>query len=542
MSAFQLGWKNLEGLRKMLYSGFEKLDAFDCFYSSSPTNAFECLQPPLQTQVFKRDKSTLLTRFSEHYRPALPNNALECFRTKGNIGAIFIENETKNDYTRQHQYIKKHQTIVKLQYLEKLYNTVKMLNWRLKRNVHIPVVRVFILLILCIMLFVDCNYRIDSFPVMRIEVDKRNSHVQIPVKYVPAKKSTVSIDCIEVYRNHSPPAQLSKISLTCAIIPLAASRVSLRRTTMSLIKWQSSMDVIPEIDDLRNFLYTRRFDPQPRIVEEKFSPSTSKTWSNNCNQKCVIARCSMDKSFPVSRLSRRNTRVEKTWMRATFLVSSSAADNCNLDDLKIYGREKRQKVQKFIENRISTCVSSLIALPRETKLLIWLELLSMTKSLRRLQPSSDSSMMSRTASFSAVSIFTRKELCMFCEGVVCRLIEKQPKSVSATPASDITNCSSIEGSFMNKEVAQEQHNNIGENDKQTLDNDFYNNITIETVDDMECIFDILNYLGILMFLEMLLELLQFRRDDTKKEKSMLKLRRKVGYLQGISVLQFDDGG
>ena len=95
---------------------------------------------------------------------------------------------------------------------------------------------------------------------------------------------------------------------------------------------------------------------------------------------------------------------------------------------------------------------------------------------------------------------------------------------------------------MNKEVAQEQHNNIGENDKQTLDNDFYNNITIETVDDMECIFDILNYLGILMFLEMLLELLQFRRDDTKKEKSMLKLRRKVGYLQGISVLQFDDGG
>ena len=144
MSAFQLGWKNLEGLRKILYSGFEKLDAFDCFYSSSPTNAFECLQPPLQTQVFKRNEPTLLMRFSEHYRPALPNNALECFRTKGNIGASFIENETKNGYTRQHQYIKEHQTIVNLQHLEKkLYDTVKMLKWRRKRQVDIEFLKVF---------------------------------------------------------------------------------------------------------------------------------------------------------------------------------------------------------------------------------------------------------------------------------------------------------------------------------------------------------------------------------------------------------------
>ena len=88
----------------------------------------------------------------------------------------------------------------------------------------------------------------------------------------------------------------------------------------------------------------------------------------------------------------------------------------------------------------------------------------------------------------------------------------------------------------------EQHNNICEHNEQTLDNDFYNNVTLEAADDIECIFDILKYLRILMFLEMLLELLQFRRDDTKKEKSMLKSRRKLGYLQGISVLQFDDGG
>ena len=76
-------------------------------------------------------------------------------------------------------------------------------------------------------------------------------------------------------------------------------------------------------------------------------------------------------------------------------------------------------------------------------------------------------MMSRTANLSALSIFARKELRMFCVGVVCRLIERQPKRVFATPASAITNCSSIEESFMNKEVAQEQHNNIGEHDEQT---------------------------------------------------------------------------
>ena len=114
--------------------------------------------------------------------------------------------------------------------------------------------------------------------------------------------------------------------------------------------------------------------------------------------------------------------------------------------------------------------------------------------------------------------------------------------VSAAPALATTNCSSIEGFFTNKEVAQEQHNNIGEHNEQTLDNDFYNNVTLEAAGDTECIFDILKYLRILMFLKMLLELLQFRCDDTKKDEFWLKLRRKLGYLKGISAPQYDDWG
>ena len=133
MCVFQQGWKNLELLRKMIPLGLEKLDAFDCFYSSPPTTAFECLQPTLPTKV------------SEHCQPTLPYNALECFRRKGNIYASFLKNETKSNNTRQHEYIsKKHQTIINLQHLEKkLYDTVKMLKWRRKRQVDIEFLKVF---------------------------------------------------------------------------------------------------------------------------------------------------------------------------------------------------------------------------------------------------------------------------------------------------------------------------------------------------------------------------------------------------------------
>ena len=131
---------------------------------------------------------------------------------------------------------------------------------------------------------------------------------------------------------------------------------------------------------------------------------------------------------------------------------------------------------------------------------------------------------------------------MFLMDDACKLIDRQPKRVFATPALASTNCSPIEGSFTNKEVTLEQHDNIGEQNEQTLDNDFYNNVALEAAGDKECIFDILKYLKILMFLKMLLELLQFRCDDTKKDEFWLKLRRKLGYLKGISAPQYDDWG
>ena len=181
-------------------------------------------------------------------------------------------------------------------------------------------------------------------------------------------------------------------------------------------------------------------------------------------------------------------------------------------------------------------------MPRETKPRIWFELLSMMKSLRTSHPSNDSSIMSRTASLSERNIVTIEDLCMFLMDDACKLIDRQPKRVFATPALASTNCSPIEGSFTNKEVTLEQHDNIGEQNEQTLDNDFYNNVALEAAGDKECIFDILKYLKILMFLKMLLELLQFRCDDTKKDEFWLKLRRKLGYLKGISAPQYDDWG
>ena len=101
---------------------------------------------------------------------------------------------------------------------------------------------------------------------------------------------------------------------------------------------------------------------------------------------------------------------------------------------------------------------------------------------------------------------------------VVRLIDRLPKRVPSAPASASTNWNSIEGFFLNKEMISGHCNDkyIDEQDEKTHDNVFNDQDSAGGDEDDGCIFDILKFLKLISFLNLLLDQLQSGRDDTKK--------------------------